>query len=429
MRVVEYALKDDGTETASELAAGLRGRQKRDEGIVETVSEIIERVRRDGDKALVELALELDSYQLNTSSIQVEPSTIEGAVSEVDRSILDSLKLAIANVERVARSQLGPEFFEAELEQGQKVTQSVKAVRRAGIYVPGGRAPYPSTVVMCAVPARVAGVKKIALCTPACGDGKIDPLVLAACSLTGIDEVYRVGGAQAIAAMAFGTETVPAVDVITGPGNAYVQEAKRQLYGYVGIDGIAGPSELMVIADGSCDATPLALDLLAQAEHASDSFLVIAGPNAEQLDRVCKTAIELAKTRQTVTEVELIKVRTTSIERAIELAEELAPEHLQLACEDAQEIAKGISRSGCVFLGQNGATAFGDYVAGSNHVLPTGSAARFTSSLGPAVFQRRQSCVSLTDGAARALAPHVGRLARAEGLPVHAESAEARIEK
>jgi histidinol dehydrogenase len=248
--------------------------------------------------------------------------------------------------------------------------------------------------------------------------------VLAACRLCGVEEVHLMGGAQAVAALAYGTASVAAVDVIVGPGNAYVQEAKRQLVGLVGIDGVAGPTELLVVADATADPGILALDLAAQAEHGPDTIVAAASADQGLLDAVEGAAARLAEERPTVEDAPLALIRTPSVEAAIDFANAFAPEHLELACADARRLAASVRASGCVFIG--GGAAFGDYAAGSNHVLPTGGAARFSGPLGAATFRRRQALVSLPEPAGRALAPHVSSVARAEGFPVHAESAEAR---
>jgi histidinol dehydrogenase len=272
---------------------------------------------------------------------------------------------------------------------------------------------------MGAVTARAAGVKEIAVCAPPGPGGRAHPVILAACVLCEVSEVYRIGGAQAIAALAFGTQSVPPVDVIVGPGNPYVQEAKRQVVGQVGIDGIAGPSELAVVASSGADAESIALDLLAQAEHGPDSPVWCLSPDTALLD-----AVGAALERGPGGEAQLIE--TDDVNGAVLLAEQIAPEHLELMGADAEALAEKVRFAGCVFVGRNGATAFGDYVAGSNHVLPTGGAARFQSALSPATFRRRLSRVSLPPEAAARLAPHGAALARAEGFPVHAESMERR---
>jgi histidinol dehydrogenase len=295
-------------------------------------------------------------------------------------------------------------------------------VDAVGCYVPGGRAAYPSSAIMAAVPAQVAGVERIAMVSPPGPDGRPHEVILAAAALLGVEEVYAVGGPGAIGALAYGTATIPPVAVVVGPGNAWVQEAKRQVVGRVGIDGVAGPSEVMIIADRSADPEALALDLLAQAEHGPDSPAVLASDDPGLVSDVAAHLAELPAPSGPITLVEC-----ASAPLAIELAEGFAPEHLEIATADAHELSTAIHRSGAVFIGRNCATAFGDYVAGSNHVLPTGGAARHASALGPATFMRRMSVVEMTDGAVEALTPHLSALARAEGFPMHARSAESRV--
>jgi histidinol dehydrogenase len=276
---------------------------------------------------------------------------------------------------------------------------------------------------MCCVPAAVAGVEQVAVATPPGPDGEPNEVVLAACALCGVDELYAMGGAQAVAALAFGTQTIEAVDVIVGPGNHYVQEAKRQLAGVVGIDGVAGPSELVVIADESADAGLVALDIAAQAEHGPDSLLAVLSADDGALDAVARAVERLAGEHASIAATPLALVRTPGLDAAVALAAAIAPEHLELACTEAESLAAGTTAGACVFVG--GGAAFGDYAAGSNHVLPTGGAARYAGPLGTSRFRRRQALVSLPEQAARALAPYVSSVARAEGFPLHAESAEA----
>jgi histidinol dehydrogenase len=301
-----------------------------------------------------------------------------------------------------------------DLPEGQRVEVAEVPVRRAGVYVPGGQAPYPSTVVMGAITARAAGVQQIAVCAPPGPGGRAHPVILAACVLCGVSEVYRMGGAQAIAALAYGTESVPAVDLIVGPGNPWVTEAKRQVVGQVGIDGLAGPSELAVLATAGADPELIALDLLAQAEHGLDSPLWLLSTEPALIRAVANR----------VPELQVIEV--DSALAGVQAAEEIAPEHLQLVGEEAEALADRVTRAGCVFVGPGAGTAFGDYVAGSNHVLPTGGAARFQSALSVATFRRRMARVSLPGEAPARLAPAGAALARAEGFPVHAESMERR---
>ncbi len=330
--------------------------------------------------------------------------------------------MAAANVRAVAESQLH-EPRRTELPQGQVVTVREVAVGAAGIYAPGGRAAYPSSVLMCAIPAAVAGVERVALASPPGADGRLHPLTLAAAAHCGVEEIYAIGGAQAIFALAHGTETIAPVDVVAGPGNRWVQEAKRFVYGRVGIDSLAGPSELMLVAGHDTDPEWAALDLCAQAEHGADSPLLVAAVEEHVLDAVREATEAAAAERASVNDAPLALIAVPDLCDAADLANAFAPEHLQLFEEDAALLAERIETAGCIFAGRYGATAFGDYVAGSNHVLPTGGAGRFSGPLGPASFRRRVSTVEIDGEAAVALAPHVDALARAEGLPVHGESA------
>jgi histidinol dehydrogenase len=299
-------------------------------------------------------------------------------------------------------------------------------VRSAGVYAPGGRAAYPSSVLMGCVPARAAGVERIAVATPPGPHGSPQSVTLAACALCGVEEVYAMGGAQAIVALACGTESVAPVDVIVGPGNAWVQEAKRWAFGRVGIEGIAGPSELMLIAGHDTELEWAALDLCAQAEHGADSPLIAAAVEEAVLEGLERQVLTLAAERPSVSDAPLALVHVPDLADAVALANAYAPEHLQLMSEDAYALASHVRSAGTVFVGRASGTAFGDYAAGSNHVLPTGGGGRFTGPLGPGAFRRRIANVSLPGAAAAALAPHVEALARAEGLPVHGESARAR---
>jgi histidinol dehydrogenase len=389
----------------------------------ERVAEIIGEVRADGDAAVTRLSEHFDKAEPGPH--RVDRHALEASLKAIEPDVLQGLLTAIANVRAVAEAQLR-DPVRVEPGQGQRVELVEVPVRRAGIYVPGGRAPYPSTVVMCAETARAAGVEQVAVCAPPGPGGRAHPLILAACVLCEVHEVYRMGGAQAIAALAYGTESVEAVDVIAGPGNAYVQEAKRQVVGRVGIDGIAGPSELVVVASGGAEPELVTLDLLAQAEHGEDSPLWLISPDGRLLDAIVAAVERLAPERASVADAELQVIEVAEVRRGVELAEEIAPEHLELVGEEAEALAERVRRAGCVFVGAGAGTAFGDYVAGSNHVLPTGRAARFQGALSPATFRRRMARVSLPGEAPARLAPAGAALARAEGFPVHAESMERR---
>jgi histidinol dehydrogenase len=395
-------------------------------GVEDEVRSILDEVAADGDDAVLRLTERFDKAELGPEQLRVDARDLDAAVGVLEPDVVSGLRVAIANVRALVKAQ-DREPVEVELEQGQRIEVVEVPVRRAAIYVPAGRAPYPSTVVMGAVTARAAGVPEIAVCAPPGPGGRAHPVILASCVLCEVNEVYRMGGAQAIGALAYGTRSVEAVDVIAGPGNAYVQEAKRQVaFTEVGIDGIAGPSELAVIAEGDgVDAEAVALDLLAQAEHGPDSLLWLFAPDADLRARVIETIERLAPERPSVTDAGL-EVYDAGGEGALRLVEALAPEHLELVGDRAEALAGRVRRAGCLFVGAGAGTAFGDYVAGSNHVLPTGGAARFQSALSPATFRRRMARVSLPGEAAARLAPAGAALARAEGFPVHAESMERR---
>ena len=412
---------------AEGLAARLRELVPAPRAVGAEVREIVDQVRDGGDRALRELAERFgepapEPFRIDPGAVRAAPDAIAGGVRE-------ALEVAARNVEAVARADASVvgRTTVCELPEGQRVEVHRQPVAAAGIYAPGGRAAYPSSVLMCAIPARVAGVGRVAVTTPpGAGGAPADP-VLAACAIAGVDEVYAIGGAQAIAALAYGTEGVDAVDVVAGPGNRYVTEAKRIVAGEVGVDGTAGPSELVVVAGPGARADWIALDLLAQAEHGDDSPLALISPDAELLETVAAAVGRLETDRPSVSGAPLALVSSPDLDSALALADAFAPEHLELAVDGAEELAAD-RLAGCVFVGAGGATAFGDYAAGSNHVLPTGGAARFGGPLGPATFMRRTSVVSLPEVAAEALAPHVTALARAEGFPVHGESATARAE-
>ena len=392
----------------------------------ERVGEIVRNVRGRGDDAVLQYTEEYDHADLAPEQLRVDPREVEAQVGVLEPSVRAGLQTAIANVKAVAEAQLR-EPVPVELPEGQRVEVTEVPVGRAGIYVPGGKAAYASTVVMCAITARVAGVQEIAVCAPPGPGGQAHPVILGACVLCGVTEVYRMGGAQAIAALAYGTRSVRRVDVIVGPGNRYVTEAKRQVFGDAGIDGLAGPSELVVIAGADADPELVALDLLAQAEHGPDSRLQLIALDEGLLEAVVAAIDRLAPDRPSAADdVQCGAWLAPDARAALQAAEQLAPEHLELVGAEAEALADRVRRAGCVFVGAGAGTAFGDYVAGSNHVLPTGGAARFQSALSPATFRRRMARVSLPGEAAARLAPAGAALARAEGFPVHAESMERR---
>jgi histidinol dehydrogenase len=405
-----------GADDARGIAKHVRGYIPAPAAVHEVVAGIIASVEEGGDPALL---MHERRFGGGAAPLRVPADELQEALDALDPAVREGLELARANVGRVAEAGLG-EDRDVELPQGHVVRLRELPVKRAAVYAPGGRKPYPSSVVMGVVTARAAGVREVVVAAPS------HPVILAACALCGADEVYRMGGAQAIAALALGTETIASVDVVVGPGNLYVQEAKRQLSGRVGIDGFAGPSDLLVLASAGADPHLIALDLLAQAEHGEDSLVVAVSDDRALLDAVGREMQQLFAARDTVANGPKVLVDAPDLDAALAFSEALAPEHLELVGEAAEALAPRVSRAGCLFVGAASATAFGDYVAGSNHTLPTDGAARFASGLTVAHFRRRMSEVRVGDAAA-ALARGGVPIAEAEGFRVHAESMSARL--
>jgi histidinol dehydrogenase len=409
-------------------AARVRALVPDGDSVAEPVREIIARVRADGDAAVLDYTRRFDTAGNEPRPLRVVPEELDDAIKRLPLELIAGLQVAIVNVALVADAGVHGDTA-VELPQGQRVVLREVPVSSAAVYVPGGRAAYPSTVVMGVVTARSAGVVDVAVCAPPGPDGQIDPVILGTCRLCGVERVYRMGGAQAVAALACGTEAVERVDVIVGPGNLYVQEAKHQLSASVGIDGFAGPSDLLVALSAQSGERELrlaALDMLAQAEHGEGSLVVAVSPSQALCDALAATLETLVVERPTVGEAAFAIVTVASAREAIAFANELAPEHLQLIGADIEELAPQVRCAGCLFVGIDSATAFGDYVAGSNHVLPTGGAARFASTLSPRHFRRTMSEVHVDRGAGK-LAAAGAPIARAEGFDVHAESMEARV--
>ena len=392
-----------GVADAAALAARLRAGVPAGTSVAATVAEILADVRERGDAAVLEHEARFGGAR---GDLRVGRAELEEAVRGLEPPVRAGLEVAIANVRAVAEAGIDAEA-EVELQQGQRVRLREVPVRRAAVYAPGGRNPYPSSVVMGAVTARAAGVEEVAVAAPGG-----HPVLLAACALCEVDAVFTMGGAQAVAALAYGTRTVPRADVLVGPGNLYVQEAKRQVSGEVGIDGFAGPSDLTVIASAGADARALSLDLQAQGEHGPGSLTVAVSDDPELL-----VQLEAG-----------VQVLADDLDAALAFAEALAPEHLQLAGSAAEALAPQVRAAGCLFVGTAAGTAFGDYVAGSNHTLPTEGAARFASGLNARHFRRRMAEVRIPPAAAAALAPAGIALARAEGFAAHAASMEARMD-
>jgi len=397
--------------------------------VEQAVREIVTRVRAEGDAAVRDYTRRFDTAGNDPKPLVVGPEELDAAIKELPLELVAGLQVAIANVATVAQAGVDAERT-VSLPQGQSVTLREVPVSAAAVYVPGGRAPYPSTVVMGVVTARAAGVLDVVVCSPPGADGEIDRTILGTCRLCGVQRVYRIGGAQAIAALAYGTETVGRVDVVVGPGNLYVQEAKRQLAASVGIDGFAGPSDLVTVLGAPAGPRELelaVLDLLAQAEHGAGSLVVAISSSAQTLDALAQALERIVVTRPTVGEAACALVEVQDARGAVELANELAPEHLELIGADVEALAPRVRSAGALFVGAGGATAFGDYVAGSNHVLPTGGAARFASGLSARHFRRRMQEVRIGEDAVGKLAAAGAPIAHAEGFEVHAESMEARV--
>ncbi len=399
--------------------------------------DILSAVREDGDRAVLRWTERLDGVRLSPARIRVSRREREGALKTLQPGDLRALKMAAQRIETFHRSQKTyssrGEATWAKSREGERLGQWVRPLRRVGIYVPGGRAAYPSTVLMAGIPARLAGVQEIVLCTPPGPGGKISPQVLVAADLAGVKEAYRIGGAQAIGAMAYGTKTLRAVDKIVGPGNAYVAAAKRLVYGDVDIDGLAGPSELLVVADGSARPQWVAADLLAQAEHDPDAWVALVAVDRGVAEAVLK---EVRRTLPTLERREVAAeawrrsgwvVEVPNLERAAEVVAELSPEHLSLAIRGARRYINRFSNAGAIFLGSFTPVAVGDYLAGPNHVLPTGGTARFGSPLGVYDFVKRTSVVEFSRPALARVADGACTLAALEGLGGHRASVQARF--
>src|SRR5664279_4632800 len=412
----------------ADAAAHVRSLVAGGASVAREVAEIVEAVRTGGDEALMRFTRELDTRGAEPRPLCVPAQELDEAIRMLPLELVAGLQVAIANVALVAEAGVGHEQ-RVELPQGHRVLLREVPVAAAAVYVPGARAAYASTVVMGVVTARSAGVVDVAVCSPPGTDGQIDPAILGTCRLCGVERVYRMGGAHAIAALAHGTATVDPVDVIIEPGNLYVQEAKHQLSATVGIDGFAGPSDLLVVLGtevGEREVHLAALDMLAQAEHGEGSLVVAVSPGPGVNDALAakleSLEAELPGAGGTFALVDAFDARG-----AVELANAFAPEHLQLIGADAEALASRVQSAGCVFVGAASATAFGDYVAGSNHVLPTGGAARFASMLSPRHFRRRMAEVRIDAAGAGKLANAGAPIARAEGFEWHARSMEARM--
>ena len=403
-----------------------------EQDVEEVVDAIIADVRARGDAALRDYALRFDGARLE--ELEVSAQEMDQALADADPYFLDTLRMAAANIEAFHRRQLRDNFVMTE-QDGVILGQKYTPVERAGVYVPGGTAAYPSTVLMDVIPARVAGVPEIVMTTPAGRDGRVDPAILAAAAVAGVTRIFKAGGAQAVAALAYGTESVPAVDKIVGPGNIYVATAKRKVYGKVGIDMIAGPSEILVLADGGCNPAWVAADLLSQAEHDRLASPVLV-TDSEALALAVQAEVEAQLAALPRRDIARASVETGgkiilcgSLDQAVDVCNIIAPEHLELCVEDPFALLGRIKNAGSIFLGRNVPEALGDYFAGPNHTLPTSGTARFSSPLGVDDFVKRSSFIYYTREALGRVKDRIAGFAEAEGLHAHARSVTIRYEE
>ena len=424
-------VRDARDDLSERLGIGPRA-ETADPEIATRVAEIVDAVRRRGDAAVREYTQRFDGPSID--ALEVPDQKIREAAGTIPPEVRDALELAAGRITEYHQVQAAvpPSVYAAA---GVSVTEAIRPVDRAGLYVPGGRAAYPSTVLMTAIPARVAGVPERALCVPPDPQGRVPAVTLAAAFLTGVETVYRIGGAQAIAAMALGTASIPAVDVIVGPGNAYVDAAKRLVagLGLVGIEGPAGPSELVVLADETADPVQVALDLAAQAEHGPGGTAYVVAWSLDVLDNVADALVGYLASAPRADEIQSTlatggrSVLVRDVEQAVAVANLVAPEHLELLVDHADDIVASIRHAGAVFI--DVPTAIGDYVAGANHVLPTGRAARFASALRVDDFRTHMHVIRATPAGLDTIGPAAVTLATAEGLPAHAASVERRLRR
>ncbi|MFN2349099.1 MAG: histidinol dehydrogenase [Thioalkalivibrio sp.] len=403
-----------------------------DEAVFNTVRDILADVRRRGDEAVMEYTRRFDRRELTKAAdMEISLSRLQQALAAIPAGQREALELAAARIRRYAERQKMASWQYTE-DDGTVLGQQVTPLDRAGLYVPGGKAAYPSSVLMNAIPAKVAGVGELIMVVPT-PDGEVNDLVLAAAAVAGVDRVFAVGGAQAVAALAYGTETIPPVDKIVGPGNIYVATAKRMVYGTVGIDMIAGPSEILVICDGKTDPDWIAVDLFSQAEHDEDAQSILVSPDKDFLDRVEQAMDRLMAEmpREQIIRASLeargALIHVKEMDEAVEVANHIAPEHLELSVDAPEAMAARIRHAGAIFMGRYTAEALGDYCAGPNHVLPTSRTARFSSPLGVYDFQKRSSLIHCSAEGASTLGRTASTLARGESLVAHARSAEYRI--
>ncbi|PCI43025.1 MAG: histidinol dehydrogenase [Alphaproteobacteria bacterium] len=428
--MITLTLTDPGFE--QDFKTFLNVRRDSDGDVSDVVRAILKDVRKRGDAAVFDYTARFDRLDLTTQNIRVSDSELKAAKSHCSGDVMEALNFAAKRIESFHRRHL-PKDDSYTDDAGVSLEARWTAVSAAGIYVPGGKAAYPSSVLMNAIPARCAGVRRIVMTVPA-PDGHLNPLVLAAAGLCGITEIYRVGGAQAIAALAYGTESIAPVDVITGPGNAYVAAAKREVFGTVGIDMIAGPSEILVLADGRNDPRWIAMDLLSQAEHDEVAQAILITDDAEFAEATCGAIDDQLKDlpRANIARASWrdhgAVILVDSLDQAVPLINQLAPEHLELAIDNPRDFAKNIRNAGSVFLGRHTPEAIGDYVAGPNHVLPTAGSARFSSGLNVLNFMKRNTLIECSPESLKTIGPAAMTLAGEEGLQAHARSIGIRLD-
>jgi len=432
MNVAVKRLFAKRSQFSDELADLLNRQQANDPVVEQTVAEVIAHVVRGGDQALFHYTQKFDGFDAEARGLEVRPARLEQALDAIPGAIRESLEFAVERVQSYHQHQLQSSWRYQE-DDGSEFGQKITPMAKVGIYVPGGKATYPSSVIMNAVPAKVAGVSEIIMVSPTPG-GEFNDMVLAAAKLAGVDRVFRLGGAQAVAALAYGTESIPKVDKITGPGNIYVATAKKQVFGRVGIDMIAGPSEVLIVADDSVDPDWLAMDLFAQAEHdelAQAILLTTSELVAEKVQRSIDRLLvdmERADIIQASLRDHGAMIVCQSQDELVQIADQIAAEHLEIFTHNAEELAEAISNAGAIFIGAHSAESLGDYCAGPNHVLPTAGTARFSSPLGVYDFQKRSSILKVSPQGAQTIGKHASTLARGESLTAHARSAECRLD-
>jgi histidinol dehydrogenase len=433
MSLISRLSTSDG-DFAERLQALLAFEVTQDDSVESVVTEILRAVRSRGDQAVLEYTDRFDGFRVESvDALQLQPDVLRHALHHLPAAQRDALEAAAARVRVYHERQKASSWSYTEPD-GTTLGQKVTALDRVGVYVPGGKAAYPSTVLMNTIPAKLAGVGEVVMVVPTPG-GQRNDLVLAAAHMAGVDRVFTVGGAQAIAALAYGTESIPQVDKIVGPGNAYVAAAKRRVFGVVGIDMVAGPSEILIICDGTTDPDWVAMDLFSQAEHDEMAQAILLSPEADFLDKVAMSVERRLgdMPRRQIIQASLAArgalIQVTDLEEACDIANQIAPEHLELSVADPQRLLDRIRHAGAVFLGRYSSESLGDYCAGPNHVLPTARSARFSSPLGVYDFQKRTSVIDVSKEGAQTLGLIAAELAQGEGLPAHALAARLRLDQ